>query len=180
MVRSKIDKKRKIIEDKKRAEKELLRKRRKIEKNTFENEKEEKKKDDIERPDEIIGLIIFLIIPNIILPLVSFIFTLIILFWLLLNNDALFLWLLASALLYIGTATLTGLTSYWLYHLKKFSYYLGIGIAVVGFITSLNMLFVLNPAIIIFSIISMLFNGISIYFLLFYQEIRGSLGIKKY
>ena len=179
MVRSKIDRKKKIIEDRKKAEKDLISKRRKIEKDLGE-EIEIEDKNKIDRPDEIIGLIIFLVIPNILLPLVSFIFTLILLFYLLFINNALFWWFLASALVYIGTATLTGLTCYWLYHLKKFSYYIAVGIAVIGVIININMLFVLNPAVIIISIISVVLNGICIYFLLFYQEIRGSLQIGDY
>ena len=179
MVRSKIDRKRKIIEDRKRSEKDLLSKRRKIEKDTGETEENEKE-NEIKRPDEIIGLIIFLVIPNILLPLVSFIFTLILLFWLLFNNDMLFYWFLASALLYIGTVTLTGLTSYWLYRLRKFSYYIAIGIAFLGLIINVNMLFVLNPMVIIVSIISIILNGLCIYFLLFYQEIRAALQVRDY
>jgi len=180
MGRSKIDKKRKIMEDKKKAEKELLSKRRKIDKITIDIEEEEKKENEIERPDEIIGLIFFLIIPNILLPLASFIFTLILLFYLLVINNVLFFWYLISALFYIGTATLTGLTSYWLYRLQKFSYYIAIGLSVLGLIININMLFVLNPMVIIISIISIILNGICIYFLLFYQEIRGALQIKDY
>ena len=179
MVKSKIERKRKILEERKKSEEELTSKRKRIM-----GEEELKKnldnKKEVNRPDEIIGLIIFLIIPNIIIPFVSFLYSVITLIILLINNDLLVFWYLYAVLMYLIIAILTGLTSYWLYKLYKPSYYLALGISLFNLAINISLFFTLNAFIIIIAVIILILNGIDIYFLLAYKEIREALGIPAY
>ncbi|NHI94680.1 MAG: hypothetical protein EAX96_19470 [Candidatus Lokiarchaeota archaeon] len=174
MVKSKIERKKKILDERKKTEENLMKKRKRI---ADSGDTDDIKEVKINRPDELIGLIIFILIPNIFIPFISFVYSLITLIFLLLANDPLFFWYLYSIIMYLSISAITGLTSYWLYQLKKFSYFLALGICLFNLTINISLLFSLNILIIIIALIILILNGIDVYFLLAYKEIRDALNI---
>ena len=179
MGKSKIERKKKILEKRKKSEDELISKRKRI-KGEEDSKLVSGGKKRLDIPDEIIGLIVFLLLPNVIIPFVSFVYSIIIFIILFTSNDILLFWYLYAILMYLIIATLTGLTCYGLYKLNKVSYYISLGLCFFNLAINTSLFFTLNLFIIIIALIIVGLNCIDLYFLLAYKEIRDALNIPTY